>query len=101
MIDTTRILEKWRSRIEKLREQRPHYAEVEIWDALEGEIAQRGAIVQAARRLVSKLAEIDVSPEYQAVWKLSALHFGEYKGPNYVEELAAVRALLESPDSVI
>jgi hypothetical protein len=50
---------------------------------------------QAARRLVERLDFIHEHSAYKAVWTLAHVH-GGYDGPNYAEELAALRAALRS-----
>jgi hypothetical protein len=50
----------------------------------------------AAKALVDKLDEVHASPAMQSVWVMNHIHGGRYDGPNYAEELKALRAALES-----
>lgn len=51
-------------------------------------------LIEAARALDAKLCAIHVDPLYQSVWQLNQVHQGPYKGPQYVEELSAMRKAL-------
>jgi hypothetical protein len=44
--------------------------------------------------LVLKLRAIHEDPQYRGVWMLSQAHGGQYTGPNYKDELAALESAL-------
>ena len=56
-----------------------------------------GRIETLAQALVDKLDVVHASPDMQAVWVLQYVHGGRYTGPNYANELAALRAALSTP----
>jgi hypothetical protein len=56
-------------------------------------------IEKAAWALVKKMDEVGNDPAYQGVWTLAQLHFGPYKGPQYVKELDALKAALRREDA--
>jgi hypothetical protein len=49
---------------------------------------------EAAQRLVAKLDIVHDDPAYQSVWTLHQVHGGQYSGPQYAEELEALRLAL-------
>ncbi len=58
--------------------------------------ARVAALVAAAQALVSKLDEVHASPAMQAVWVLHHVHGGNYVGPQYGEELKALKTALSA-----
>lgn len=76
---------KGQSRDDSLREQIRKLAL-----ALEAEEKKRKAIVSAARTLLSAMTLIEASEEYQAVWVMSQIHRGPYKGENWANERSAL-----------
>lgn len=51
----------------------------------------------ALQALVAKLDEILNHPEHHAVYLIAHVHRGPYRGPNFKEELAVAKAVLEQP----
>ena len=45
--------------------------------------------------LVYRLDEIHEDPAFKSVWTVHQLHVGPYRGPTYVDALAAARAALK------
>jgi hypothetical protein len=56
--------------------------------------AERDRLRETAQALVTKLQIVHDDTRYMGVWQLSQAHFGKYTGPDYVDELAALRAAL-------
>ena len=52
------------------------------------------ALLKALKELLERLDFIHLSPEYMAVWEVSQLHIGQYKGPTYVEAFEQARRVL-------
>jgi hypothetical protein len=46
--------------------------------------------------LVESIDRVHECPEYQRVWRLANIEFGQYKGATYQKELEAVRQLLSA-----
>jgi hypothetical protein len=57
------------------------------------------ALRTAAAVLVAKLDGIHADPDYRRVWEIAQLHGGQYTGPNYINELASLRAALASREA--
>jgi hypothetical protein len=56
----------------------------------------RAAKLEAALAgLVNRLDEIHEDPAYKSVWTLHQIHVGPYRGPTYVDAMAAARAALK------
>lgn len=53
-------------------------------------------VAEAARKLLLRLEVVHSDPDYQAVWALSQLHGGQYAGPTYTEEKAALDTALST-----
>ncbi len=56
--------------------------------------SDESAIRRAAAALVAKLDTIHEDHRYQAVWTIAQAHNGSYEGPQYRDELEALRSLL-------
>lgn len=56
--------------------------------------SDESAIRKAAAALVAKLDAIHEDPRYQAVWIIAKVRNGSYEGPQYRDELEALRSLL-------
>ena len=52
------------------------------------------ALVEAAEKMESKIAEIENSASYKSVWQLAYLHGHRYAGPNYALEVRALRTAI-------
>ena len=52
----------------------------------------KARVVLAA--LVKQIDAVRDSSEYRSVWDMAFLHTGEYKGPHFIKELGAARALI-------
>jgi hypothetical protein len=48
-------------------------------------------LMEAAQRLMDKMGAIHNNPSYKAVWDLFYAHGHTYTGPDYVDELKALR----------
>jgi hypothetical protein len=51
------------------------------------------ALREAATALVRKIDRVHRDPRYEAVWCISQLHVGPYEGPQFKDELDALREL--------
>ena len=58
------------------------------------------ALVEAAEKMESKIAEIENSEEYKSVWQLAYLHGHRYAGPNYALEVRALRTAISAVKKV-
>jgi hypothetical protein len=50
---------------------------------------------RAAQALVDKLDVVHCDSRYIVVWALAKSHLGEYSGPRYTDELAALKKALK------
>jgi hypothetical protein len=55
-------------------------------------------IREAARALVARLDELHDHPKYVGIWTFCYAHGLLYTGPDYVEQLKALRDALEDQD---
>ena len=61
---------------------------------LEAEVERLKDVEDAARRLSVRLGVVHNHPAYVSVWTIADFHSGPYRGPQYVNELAALNGLL-------
>lgn len=52
------------------------------------------AVRNAAEKLLAKLDFVHDHPAYKSVWEISQMRLGPYTGPNYVNEVAALRSAM-------
>jgi hypothetical protein len=103
LIDRDRRIAQLTAEVERLTAERDAaVAETHQWaDQAETEAQrqkQRDAALSAAKTLLERLDSIHEDGAYQAVWNIYTVHSGQYKGPTYVEELAALRTTLAEPE---
>lgn len=79
-----------RDELEKARKQ----VEIYQFDA-KGCAAERDELRAALEGLVNRLDEIGADPDFRSVFTLHYVHGGDYRGPTWVEALAAARKALE------
>lgn len=54
-------------------------------------MAEKNALRDAAEKLIAKLDVVHAHPAYSGVWGFAQSHFGPYTGPQYKDELDALR----------
>jgi hypothetical protein len=62
--------------------------------ALEAENTALKGVQSAARRLADRLSIVHNHPAYVGVWMIAQAHGGPYTGPQYTDELAALKKAL-------
>lgn len=70
----------------------------DLIDALRGHWDTWSEQRQTAVDLVRKLEEIHAHPGFKAVWVCAQVHGEPYTGPNYKDELFALRSALGLPE---
>lgn len=58
-------------------------------------IAKAPAVFNALAALVAQLERVHADKAYQSVWTINQVHAGQYRGPQYTEQLEAAKKVLE------